>query len=271
MPEANTPLVNNADALNVLTVFDRLEVGPIKLERKRLVAPYRLMVDGKAEQTELIYTYEEDVFDPDSPESRNLADMIAAQVALNYGLFCHEIVFNGLFDKSDRRFLRKMAENTAREIFVNKFLAPNPFLTDRAVGLPALKTKAYLQATLTFPRRVRTNHLRPWKTDPNRHCILSSGGKDSLLSFGLLDEMGRDVHPIFVNESGRHWFTALNAYRHFKDNIPNTGGCGSTPTGFFPGCFAGCPLSEKILPASDRTTILSDSGRWRCFFSASCR
>jgi creatinine amidohydrolase/Fe(II)-dependent formamide hydrolase-like protein len=223
MPKANTPLVNNADALNVLTVFDRLEVGPIKLERKRLVAPYRLMVDGKAEQTELIYTYEEDVFDPDSPESRNLADMIAAQVALNYGLFCHEIVFNGLFDKSDRRFLRKMAENTAREIFVNKFLAPNPFLTDRAVGLPALKTKAYLQATLTFPRRVRTNHLRPWKTDPNRHCILSSGGKDSLLSFGLLDEMGRDVHPIFVNESGRHWFTALNAYRHFKDNIPNTG------------------------------------------------
>jgi hypothetical protein len=114
-------------------------------------------------------------------------------------------------------------KNTAREIFVNKFLAPNPFLTDRAVGLPALKTKAYLQATLTFPRRVRTNHLRPWKTDPNRHCILSSGGKDSLLSFGLLDEMGRDVHPIFVNESGRHWFTALNAYRHFKDNIPNTG------------------------------------------------
>ena len=34
--------------------------------------------------------------------------------------------------------------------------------------------------------------------------------------------MGREVHPIFVNESGRHWFTALNAYRHFRDSIPNT-------------------------------------------------
>jgi creatinine amidohydrolase/Fe(II)-dependent formamide hydrolase-like protein len=31
------------------------------------------------------------------------------------------------------------------------------------------------------------------------------------------------VHPLFVNESGRHWFTALNAYRHFDANIPNTG------------------------------------------------
>jgi hypothetical protein len=43
-----------------------------------------------------------------------------------------------------------------------------------------------------------------------------------LLSFGLLEEMGRDVHPIFVNESGRHWFTALNAYRHFRDHVANT-------------------------------------------------
>lgn len=222
MPESDTPIENNDDALSLLSVFDRLEVGPVKLERKRLVAPYRLVVDGKAAQTELIYTYEEDVFDPRSPESRNLADMIAAQVALNYGLFCRDIVFNGLFDKTDRRFLRAMAENTAREIFVNKFLAPNPFLMGDAARLPAVRPKAYLRAKLTFPRRVQANGLRPWKTDPNRHCILSSGGKDSLLGFGLLEDMGREVHPIFVNESGRHWFTALNAYRHFRDSIPNT-------------------------------------------------
>ncbi|BBO70334.1 hypothetical protein DSCA_42640 [Desulfosarcina alkanivorans] len=222
MPEANTPVLNHEDALAPLVVFDRLEVGPVRLEPKRLVAPYRLTVAGEAEQTELIYTYEEDVFDPRSPESRNLADMIAAQVALNYGLFCRDIVFNGLFDKTDRRFLREMAKNTAREIFVNKFLVPNPFLVGDAASLPAVKAETYLQARLIFPRGVRVEGLRPWKTDPNRHCILSSGGKDSLLGFGLLEDMGREVHPIFVNESGRHWFTALNAYRHFRDSIPNT-------------------------------------------------
>ena len=223
MPESPPPTPDsNDDPLGILTVFDRLEVGPVKLERRRLVAPYRLFYGDHAEQTELIYTYEEDVFDPGRPESRNLADMIAAQVALNYGLFCREIVFNGLFDKTDRQFLKEMAENTAREIFVKKFLEPNPFLVGEAARLPAVKPKAYLRAQLTFPVTVRTDHLPHWKTDSSRHCVLSSGGKDSLLSFGLLDELGREVHPIFVNESGRHWYTALNAYRHFRDNIPST-------------------------------------------------
>ena len=254
MAESNTPIVTgDDDRLSILGVFDRLEVGPVKLERKRLVAPYRLFYDGKVEQTELIYTYEEHVFDPERPESRNLADMIAAQVALNYGLFCREIAFDGLFDKTDRRFLKEMAENTAREIFVKKFLEPNPFLVGDAARLPAAKPKAYLRAKLTFRGTVRTNHLRPWKTDPNRHCILSSGGKDSLLSFGLLDDMGREVHPIFVNESGRHWYTALNAYRHFKDNIPNTARVWVNSDRFFPWMLRRMPFIRK-----DFTSIRSD-------------
>ena len=27
---------------------------------------------------------------------------------------------------------------------------------------------------------------------------------------------------MFINEAGRHWFTAVNTYRHFKENEPNT-------------------------------------------------
>jgi creatinine amidohydrolase/Fe(II)-dependent formamide hydrolase-like protein len=208
-----------------MQVFDRLEIGPVKLEHRRLMAPYRLFWDGKEDRTELIYSYEETVFDPLEPESRNLADMIAAQVALNYGLFCRSIVFHGTFDKVDRRFIHDMAENTAREIYVKKFLEPNPFLTGALAQLPAVKKQKYLRATVEFPEtpshKFKTK-WQLWSSDRQRHCILSSGGKDSLLSYGLINEIGREVHPIFVNESGRHWFTALNAYRHFKDNIPNT-------------------------------------------------
>jgi hypothetical protein len=50
---------------------------------------------------------------------------------------------------------------------------------------------------------------------------LSSGGKDSLLTYGLVQEIG-EAHPVFINESGRHWFTAVNAHRHFKATEPNT-------------------------------------------------
>ena len=219
-------LENSAgESLAVLKVFERLEIGPVRLEPRRLIAPYRLFYNGKMEQTKLIYSYEETVFDPVEPESQNLANMIAAQVALNYGLFCDTLVFHGLFDDIDRRFIRDMAENTAREIYVKKFLEPNPFLVGPAVGLSPQKRPRYLRAKLLFPQALRDkagSAWQPWSIVGDKHCILSSGGKDSLLSYGLLNEIGREVHPIFVNESGRHWFTALNAYRHFKDNIPNT-------------------------------------------------
>ena len=213
------------DPLADLEIFDRLCVGPVNIEPKRLIAPYRLVWDGREESIELIYSYEESVFRPDEPESQNLASMIAVQIALNYGLFCRSLVFKGTFDNLDRKFLNEMAENTAREIYVKKFLEPNPFLVGDAARLPVVKKSKYLPGKIEFPQDspVRLqNKWQLWSTDNNSHCILSSGGKDSLLSFGLLDEIGRDVHPIFVNESGRHWFTSLNAYRYFKSHVSNT-------------------------------------------------
>ena len=233
MPDKDYPKNRNrkkdaktlSDSHSVLTVFDRLEVGPVKVEPKRLLAPYRLFLDGQEHRTEIIYRYEEAVFEPSEPESQNLADLIAAQVALNYGLFCRSIVFHGRYDDTDQRFLRDMAENTAREIYVKKILEPNPFLIGEAANLAPEKKTKYLQAELVFAAAKGDKSRLQWKlwsTNKNRHGVLSSGGKDSLLSYGLLNEIGHEIHPIFVNESGRHWFTALNAYRHFKQHDANT-------------------------------------------------
>ena len=80
------------DPLSILEIFDRLVVGPVRLEAKRLIAPYRLVWDGREEVIDLIYSYEEKVCDPAEPESQNLASMIAVQIALNYGLFCRSLV-----------------------------------------------------------------------------------------------------------------------------------------------------------------------------------
>ena len=204
--------------LSRLVVIDRLEVGPLKIEGDRIAAAYRVGEDS----FELAYKYEEPVFDPQDPEASNLASMILAQVALNYGLFCREIVFHGDFDEADRRFLTEMAANTAREIYVKKILEPNPFLTEEVTGLPAVVEKSYLAASLVFPEGRLPRQAPRWPSSPERHCVLSSGGKDSLLTFGLLREIGVETHPIYVNESGRHWFTALNAYRYFALNVPNT-------------------------------------------------
>lgn len=220
-----------SDPLKRLVVIQRLEVGPVRVEPQRITTPYTVIQKGKRSSSELIYRFEEDVFTPGVPSSVNLASMISAQVALNYGLFCEHLVFHGRFDRHDRRFIEEMARNTAREIFVKKFLEPNPFLTGPAAELPPVKLDNYLRARVLFSDDRTTdestapkegNDEKKWRLDVNRHVVLSSGGKDSLLSFGLLNELGREVHPVFINESGRHWFTALNAYRHCAEQYPET-------------------------------------------------
>jgi len=224
-----------ADAWNCLHVIDRLEVGPVRLEPHRLVTPYTLIRKGKAASTEHIYRYEEEVFDPSDPEGLALARMMAAQIAINYGLFCEEIVFHGDYDAADRDFIEKMMENTSREIAVKKFLQPNPFLLGPAASLPVVRPSRWTHARLRFtnesvgtaPRRRPPSNddaraTAGWSARQESVAVLSSGGKDSLLSFGLLREIGQELHPIFINESGNHWLTARNAYKHLAVEHPGT-------------------------------------------------
>ncbi len=209
------------DPLAALDVIDRLTVGPARLDRQRLIMPYEVKRDGRTDRTELIYRFEEDVFDPADPGAANLASMVGAQVALNYGLFCREIAFRGPFDAADRRALGEWAENTAREIYVNKLLDPNPFLLGEVARLPVVRRERYLRASLAFDGEPPAP-APPWASDRARHAILSSGGKESLLTLGLLDEIGVETHPVFINESGRHWYTALNAYRRLATTHTGT-------------------------------------------------
>ncbi|MBU0640922.1 MAG: creatininase family protein [Planctomycetes bacterium] len=217
MPTQDSPL-------DLLKAVDRLEVGPVKVEKRRVICPYRVVQDRQSDVFEFQYSYDEDVFDPSEPGAQNLASLMAAQSALNYGLFCDEIVLHGAFDKVDRQFLEAMAKNTAREIYVKKFIEPNPFLIGEAARLPVVRQDSYLRASVIFDGDgAHTAGAPPtWTSAHSKHAVLASGGKDSLLSHGLLAEIGGESHPIFVNESGRHWFTAVNAHRHFAANVPNT-------------------------------------------------
>jgi creatinine amidohydrolase/Fe(II)-dependent formamide hydrolase-like protein len=218
------------NSLGILKVIKRLEVGPTKVEKRRLVTPYTIQSKGRKDSFDLIYRYGEEVFDPDERSSINLAHMIAAQAAINYGLFCNEILFQGFYDETDQKFIIDMMKNTAREIYVKKFLEPNPFIRGPASKLPAKRSESYLLSRVIFEsdalpsgsKKSASKEKARWEVEKSRHAVLSSGGKDSLLSFGLLREIGQQAHPIFINESGRHWFTALNAYRYFSKRFVNT-------------------------------------------------
>ena len=208
-----------------LVFFKSLKVCDMEVEPARVKARYELsLLSGGVVHTELIYSYSEKVFDQ-SPSSSNLASMMVSQVALNYGLFCKEIIFDGLFDDTDKRFILDMIENTSREIFVNKFLVKNEFLVAPYDQIPPEKHERYTAARVSFQNTQPDGQEMHWEhsdTENNSYLVMSSGGKDSLLSYGLLKELNNDVHPIFINESGRHWYTASNAYKYLGENEPNT-------------------------------------------------
>jgi len=198
-------MTDPSDPWECIRVFHRLDVGPVRVEPLRVVAPYTLTTDAGVSSAKLIYRYEHNVFDPSDQVDRNLASMIVSQLALNYGLFAREICFDGLYDETDRQFLREMAENTAREITVKKLLEENPFLRGPAAQLPTVNRDRYSWATLSFTDSAggapatRTVESKQWSDDPSRHAILSSGGKESLLTLGILNELGRQTYPIFIN------------------------------------------------------------------------
>lgn len=213
--------------LDSFKVLHKLLVKNIHIEPKKVKAGYVIeKASGETVATELIYSYEHPYFNKKNAEDVNLACMMLAQVAINYGLFFEEIVFDGLFDKTDQQFIRDMTENTSREILTNKLLVKNEFLKPPFDTLQPEKREKYTQAKITFVNTL-FGDLKLQKeeadqpTDLNKYAILSSGGKDSLLTYGLIKEIG-EPYPVFINEAGRHWFTAVNSHRYYKQTEPNT-------------------------------------------------
>ena len=206
-------------------IHKKLSIKNIDVQPKRVSAEYCIQTfDGKYISNNFVYSYEHNYFDKDNPDDVNLASMMLAQVAINYGLFFENIEFDGLFDECDKRFITEMTENTSIEILINKLLADNIFINPPFNTLQVEKREKYTAAKINFVNTKFPHYKlkkRAMKSDKNKYAILSSGGKESLLTYGILKELG-EPYPIFVNESGRHWFTAFNAYHYFLKTDNNT-------------------------------------------------
>ena len=106
--------------LDSFKVLKKLSVQDIQIEPKKVKAAYTIeKFTGEKNSYELAYTYENSYFNKNLYEDVNLASMMLAQVAINYGLFFETIEFDGVYDKTDRQFIRDMMENTSRENLSN--------------------------------------------------------------------------------------------------------------------------------------------------------
>lgn len=203
-----------------LKCFDRIVVRDVKVGERGFSAVYALEFEGVRRDYKLMHRYQEDVDVKGVEEVARLACIVPA---VNYALFADEIRFDFPLHELDLSFFHRVAEATARDIFVNRIVARTGLIKEEyvpdadEVGPEEAKPRAHVEVRETF-----TGTSVEHEGDPSSCVVMSSGGQDSLLSYGLLNEAGLAAYPVFLNEAGRHWLVALKAYRWFERNVPLT-------------------------------------------------
>ncbi len=143
---------------------------------------------------------------------------------LNYGLFSKKINLNFPVSKADLELLNKLNNIFCKDIFVNKILRRRTdfILPEYLPDEKYVKPEDAAPGAVIIPKNVYIDENISKNMDKNKCGVLSSGGKESLLTYGLLNEIGCDVYPLYVNESGGHWRTAITAYKYHKKNDSKT-------------------------------------------------
>jgi hypothetical protein len=205
-----------------LQCFNSIEVSDVEVKGKNVQTQITCQdIAGKKHVFRLAAKYEE----PMPPQYAPLLRIAAVMPLLNYGLFTKEIKLNYPVGKADLALLNDLLDIFSKDIFINKLVRrKNPYILPQYLPKEEEVTEANTKSIAKIvPRNVTEDAAIASSLDKNSCGVLSSGGKESLLTYAMLKELGAKVYPIYVNESGGHWRTALPAYRHHKETEPNTG------------------------------------------------
>ncbi len=178
-------------------------------------------LEGEKATFFLQLAYEEPLEDAYLPFLR----LASAMPLMNYGLFSEELQFDFEMSRGDHELLKDLLDVFSKDIFVNKiarhradYIIHDFLPEDDEITKESAKPRARIEAKSLIRDVPIASDL-----DANSCGVLSSGGKESLLTYCILKELGAKVHPLYVNESGGHWRTALPGYRYHSRNEPLTG------------------------------------------------
>ena len=176
--------------------------------------------EGAESRFEIMNKYDHELQDSHLP----LLRLAFCMPLLNYGLFAKEIQLNFQISKADLSLLSDLNLVFSRDIFVNKIVhGTNPYiLPEFFPDQEKIKPHDGDPQAAIHPTQLNRDTPIGNGVDAMKSGVLSSGGKDSLLTYGLLKELGSTVYPLYVNESGGHWKTAITAYKYHKKTEPHT-------------------------------------------------
>ncbi|MBN1860582.1 MAG: hypothetical protein JW840_03880 [Candidatus Thermoplasmatota archaeon] len=206
---------NNLLCLSSISLSDPIIKGKMAIADITLTES-----NGKKHQFRLMNKYEQCLHE----NHVALLRLAFCMPLLNYGLFSKKIHLEFTVSNADFSLLTDLNGIFSREIFVNKIAkGDNPYVLSEFLPDPKkIKPTDGNPQAVIHPIQVVADTSIHEGVDPSKAGVLSSGGKDSLLTYGLLKELGSTTYPFYVNESGGHWRTALTAYNYHKRIEPLT-------------------------------------------------
>ena len=200
--------------------FNSIEVIPDRPGRNTVSGTIIVTMGAITEKFHLVFSYNRDV----TIDSRT-AGLILTMPVINYAYFAGEIRLNFRLRKRDVDLVREFVRTNNTEVFVNKICRRRyEFIKrDFIPGEGEITRENAEGSTMIIADDVVDD--TPSETVEYSTCriaVLSSGGKESLLSYGILKELGKEVFPVFFNESGGHWRTAKTSYDMISRENPET-------------------------------------------------
>ena len=154
---------------------------------------------------------------PGIPQDTNLVGMAATAAAINYALFTRDIYLDFPVSEADLEFIRESIKINNTEVFVNrlcrrryeffqkKYLPEEDEITpEEAVGITRVHASEIIEDQMDRKKGKRV-------------AVLSSGGKESLLSHAMFQELGENPIALFFNESGGHWRAAQDSCNVYSE------------------------------------------------------
>ncbi len=199
---------------NIISI-NEIRVRVEKIERRRITGD----ISFDNNHFKLIFTYNDDIY-----TDENIAGLILTMPVINFTYFTGKLILDYPTSADDLDIIKKFIKINAREVFINKIINRRyDFIKEEYIPKEEDINEYNASGITEVIATVKHNGRKYPDPDKNNTIIMSSGGKESLLGYGIFNEInvkGKNF-SYFFEESGSHWLTAKTAYDYYIKNFEN--------------------------------------------------
>lgn len=203
---------------NRVQCFDSIRITDVVIEKRRIRGKIEISFEGLKDSFDIIFSYDQDISPTESE-----AGMVLTMPAINFTYFTPKLELDFPVSPVDLKLLNSFVRTNNREVFINKICRRRyEFFREEYLPDESEIDEKNADGATEIVAREQIDHVKLQIPDSRKAAVLSSGGKESLLTYGILNDLGMEVYPFFFNESGMHWLAAKTAYKEMKSSTDRT-------------------------------------------------